>query len=130
MGTDRYDMHRQPCDCGQGEYVIAYSEPDHPWARGKGWWEPSITCPVCAQQFSLVAQDQKFIRVSKLDIADRANTNKQSHNIAEEIRKSETFRAYLEELEHLISSQPSIAAIYRMLVKARIVYVTDQTFRK
>lgn len=130
MGTDRIEAYRGKFVCGGGEVVINFCTPDHPWPTQSKWFETSVSCRDCLDNYSLIEQGKHFVFVKKSDLKVR------DEYWSEYLRRGEELLAWpevieiLEELEGVLENQSSMAACHRLLSAHRLEYYSVGTFRK
>ena len=130
MGTDRFEVFKGGCRCGNGEFIIEFCEPDHLYPTKSKWYETKITCPKCNSKFSLVDQNGQFILVKNSEIQRREDDLSEWYKNKKAFLKSQKVKKVLKEFENFLSNQPSIAAIYRLLYSAGLVKIGQSTFTK
>lgn len=129
MGTDHFEVHRGPCDCGAGEFIVDCCSPDYGFSHSE-WHETSITCRACKAKFSLVSQDDQIILIKNSEIKEREALRNQVAKLSQNLMKHPDVKHLLANLETLLSEQRSVAATYRLLSSANLVYSAIGTFRK
>jgi hypothetical protein len=131
MGTERTVCHRQPCKCGKGEFVVELLEPYHPYARpSQRQWEPSIQCPKCSKTFSLIEQNREIILVYNSELEEKKRYRDQYVEQSNALMQIGRVRSYLQQFEQLLSSQRSVAAVYRLLLANQFVDKSEGAFRR
>lgn len=129
MGLDRYEIHRGPCRCGKGEFVVVETEPDHPFARAsQRGWEMDITCTDCRGEYGLVIQGDYVIIVRQTDIAAARQRQGEWHEGSKALRQRDDVRAIAARLEGLLEACRSRAEAYRLLQRSGFFLGSQSTF--
>ena len=100
LGTDRIAVHRGPCHCGTGEFLIEWCEPDPP-SLNQDRYESSIECSSCNSRFSIMQRGDHFVLVQNAHIDAR-------HDLRNEVlTRRETFmnRADVQDLLTQLSTR-------------------------
>ena len=135
MGTDRSELARTPCPCGQGEIVVTHCEPDHPWPTKSKWLETSLDCKSCRETYAL--EDRSgwndlgpVVLVECSEVAARAKRQAAYKSAAAELMSSPGVQNLVERFVRRLEAEPSVAALYRLLEANRLIVETEGTFRK
>ncbi len=131
MGTERSEYFRRTCLCGQGELVIEFCMPDHPWAQaGRGTWGLSIHCDSCKKEYVLEERNNQAVIVRKFDVQARSQLGHECYERARKIMESDQVQQHLHDFETLISSQPTVTATYNLFRSTQILSSSINTFRR
>lgn len=131
MGTERDTVYEGRCICGKGTFVVDYCNPDHGWPTSTPfWYEFSIRCQECKNQYELVEQEKSVVVVEKAEIVKQNELMKQWHRLGTEIMQHPEVKEILKSFVTLLKQHNSIAAIHRLLHGANLDYYTVATFRK
>ena len=131
MGTDRFQVYKGPCECGNGEYLANHCTPDHPYPTNSQWWECEITCPRCAQIYKLEVRGRQLTEILISDVQEREGLQEQWYQAEKGVM--ERSQHYLNKFAATLREQSSVAAIYRYLKATGIfplLLTTEQTFRR
>lgn len=131
MGTDRSQIYSGSCKCGIGTEEIEFCTPDHGWSVSvPQWYETAVACPKCVEEYKLQKLGKGFYRVSITETQAKEDQEKKAFETAKMIRKKAQEKGITQGLIDLLSKQPSIAAVYRILSHAGLEHYTLGTFRK
>jgi len=131
MGTDRFEIYKGPCSCGEGEYIVEECCPDHPWTKPhQKWYDRTITCSACRNEYSLEKIDGEIYPVLNSEKRKREAIREKWHDMIKKIKERFESEGHLEALERKIDSMPSMAAIYRELNPLVHFHYGLSTFRK
>jgi hypothetical protein len=115
MGTDRFEV-RGPCRCGNGEFFIEWSEPDHPWVKpGQGSWKSSIECAECNSRYSIVQRGGRFELVENVHLERRRNLRNQLMDLRKRFMDRPDVQDLLQQFAKKLDSFRFKAEIYRFL---------------
>lgn len=130
MGTDRMEVHKGPCICGAGEVKINFCTPDHPWPTKSKWFETSVSCKNCNDNYGLIEQNNRFVFVKKSDVKFREDLWSEYSSRSDKLLMWPQTEKILKRLELLLDNQPSMAACHRLLSVYRLYNGSVSTFRK
>jgi hypothetical protein len=131
MGTDRSRIYSGSCECGIGTEEIEFCTPDHGWPVSvPHWYETTVACPKCVEEYKVQKLGKGFYRVSIAELQTKEDQEKKAIETARTIKKKAQEKGVTQELIALLSKQPSVAAIYRMLSQAGLEHHALGTFRK
>jgi len=116
MGTGRTEVHRGPCHCGKGEFLIEWCEPDHPSVKpGEGQWESSIECAECDDRYAIVERGRRFVLVETVHLERRRNLENELSERRKRFMDRADVRALLQQFEDKLESFRYKAEIFRFL---------------
>lgn len=131
MGTDRSRVYSGSCECGVGREEIDFCTPDHGWPVSVSqWYEAAVVCPKCSKKYEIQKLGKGFYRVSITEIATKVDQKNKAFEIEKTIREKAQEKGIKKGLIDLLSSQPSIAATYRLLSQVGLEHYALGTFRK
>ena len=116
MGSDCSDLHRGPCLCGQGVFLVEECEPDHPFAKAsQRWWRSTIECARCQEEYRLIEYGKDIVVVRNADIGDRSAIENRYLEKQKEFVARPDVRALLDEFAQRLDTFRSKAEVYRFL---------------
>ena len=132
MGTERSQIHKSKCACGAGHFIVDDCSPDHGWPGSeRQWYESSIECLKCCLMFEIERRGRNFVLISRERIREREKLSREAFVRCEALMQQTPVLEVLREFERLLSVQPSVAAVYRIIEKHKLTYhTTESTFRK
>jgi len=117
--------------CGEGELVVNYCTPDHPFANSDAYhWELFLECDICNGEYVFIDQDQQAVIASRTEIAARQTARQEYLERSRALMSRDDVRAYLSQLIALVISQPSAAAKHRVFTRAGMTVDSEATFRR
>jgi hypothetical protein len=121
MGTDRTEVHRGPCYCRNGQFLIERSEP--------GQYESSVECGECNRRFSIIERRNQFVLVENVDIEARHDLRNHTLTLRDTFMHRADVQNLLRRLAATLDSFRYKRHIYRFLLKHGIsVEVGPATF--
>ena len=131
MGTDRYEVHRARCNCGEGEFVIDRCEVDHSWPTATPvWHEGRISCPNCASRFQMHQRRGRFVLVELVAIRDRERRLSEASRARSELLGRTEILGMLEQAIRVLEGERSVAATQRLLKQHGLDAYSYSAFNK
>lgn len=129
MGTDRIEEYKGPCPCGAGELQIDYCTPDHGWPTATPfWYEGRIHCPRCNALYVIQQRGGEFVLVERTKLDTQRHEEEKIRREISAVMVSGEVQAALDRIEDELGSQPSKAAVYRLLSGAGLAFGSQNTF--
>ena len=131
MGTDRTRIFDGPCPCGNGKIVIDHCTPDHGWpVANPVSYEARIACAACKKRLEIEQRGKAFVFVERAQLEAQAGTVATIGTELDGIMQEQKVQSALDQAKVVLDSQPSKAAIYRLLNANDLVHSTQATFTR
>ena len=122
MATDDcHVMAEKPCPCGEGTVIVESCIPDHPWAKdSQRFLKSALNCRKCSEVYALENRASMsclgpVVVVSRSEVETREQLLANWHKARKELAGSPKGQALVQKFVHLLQSQPSVAAMHRLL---------------
>jgi hypothetical protein len=116
MGTDRYEVFSEPCECGQGKYVVDECSPDHGYPTSSPfWYEGYVACKVCREHFTVEQEGRDMLLVENAAIEENRRRSHASMEAVKALRARSDVEELLKRFAAKLDTFPSKAAIWRYL---------------
>jgi hypothetical protein len=116
MGTDREELTRELCSCGDGEIVIYRLTPDHGWPSNSVSWDGRLECDPCSATYTMYAAATECPRVALIaDVLEKERRFEDWNSADKALMASAPVQGLVDRLTNRIEKEPSIAAKYRLL---------------
>lgn len=130
MGTERSVEFRGECSCRHGSYEIDECTPDHGWPTSNQlWYESRINCSRCDALYEIERRGKNFVLVERSSKEQLEALGRESFGRGKSLMATPDVQSALRALELLLASQPSVAAVWRVLKAAGLTNRSEATFR-
>lgn len=130
MGTDRTQYCEKPCLCGNGTFVVDCCSADQPFVSAPSWFEFTIKCDSCEQEYVLQDRDNEAVVVRRVDMEERDAQQKVYFAKTTELMQSPEAERFLSAFEDRLASMGTMADQHRLLRYAGVTSNAIQTFRR
>jgi hypothetical protein len=132
MGDEIREIHREPCICGSGHFVVIEREPDYAFADlSNRSWKGRVECDQCHPKFLIEHRPPHFSVVRRSDVERAKAAQDAAYQRSREFMASPDVMAVKKALITRLESLPSKAAIYRFLNNGGFpAYNTQGTFTR
>lgn len=131
MGTERSEVQRTRCFCGQGEFIIERCEVDHPWPTATPlWYEGTVACASCRTRFQMQQRCGRFVLVEQSAVAERDRRLGEAARARCALLGRPEVQRLLEQAILVLERERSVAAVQRLLQRHHLDGYSYSAFNK
>jgi len=132
MGTETSLYVSKPCLCGQGQLIVNYCTPDHPFAKPSQYtFQLFVECAVCKSEYDLVEQGCNATLIRRADKLNREALRSKHWAKRTEFMEREDVKFYLKLFAGVVLSAGPATFKHRLFQQADMMTMDSvATFRK